>query len=170
MILIHFAFYFQINVIPQESVIPGATGSSGGHQSEAVSSSFLSLPAWGLTPSFPTAEPLSLPSGHLPHYQAHYDQVRRHHEMLQHQLQEHIQQFLHQQEEYQGQGSRSEPAEGSPEGIGISLGATEPVVYQREPSIHWRPAMPELRQDESSSRSYLFTSLRYRKIKSFTYL
>jgi hypothetical protein len=40
-------------------------------------------------------------------------------------------------------------------------------MYQREPSIHWRPNLPELRQEDSSSRSYLFSNLRYALLSAF---
>ena len=130
-------------MIPQEPV-----SSMDGQQGEInlpPSSSFLSLPAFGLAPPV-AADPLS-----LPHYQQHYDNVKLHHEMLQQQLQEHIQQFLRQQEETQG-GSNLDPQQ--------QQQALEPSLYRPEPSIHWQPPMPEVRQDDSSSRSYLFSSLR----------
>ncbi|XP_053399357.1 C2 domain-containing protein 3-like [Mercenaria mercenaria] len=166
----------KINVIPQESVISGETGTTN-HVADAfshpTSASFLSLPPWGTQGQTTSAPgPFSLPSYDLPHFQNHYDQVKQHHEMLQQQLQEHIQQFLRQQEECQG--SRPEPVSELSDVTKVTQGLTDVIssvpdpslyqretsVYQREPSIHWRPTMPELRQEDSSSRSYLFSNLR----------
>ena len=159
--------FFQINVIPQESVIPGVSVATGtGTHAETTGPAFLSLPPWGVSPMFSTPDHLSLPSDNMPHFQSHYEEVRKHHELLQHQLQDHIQQFLHQQQECQiqgqGQGQQlsSEVMERLPE-VGLGVRDRDPMGYQREPSIHWRPSIPEPRQDDSSSRSYLFTSLRY---------
>ncbi|KAH3835312.1 hypothetical protein DPMN_108663, partial [Dreissena polymorpha] len=170
----------KINILPQETVIPSSQcATTSGTNMESVSSGFLSLPAWSAQ-SVPYAAhgPLSLPVFDLPHFDQHYQQVRQHHEMLQQQLQEHIQQFLRQQEECQGQGhasgSRSNEIPGSRTVSMVAPGKPdvptsvpdpsdfrrEPSMYQREPSIHWRPSIPEMRQDDSSSRSYLFSSLR----------
>ena len=139
-----FISHLQISVIPQESV--SSTEAVTGETNLPPTSSFLSLPAWGLAPPA-TSDPLS-----LPHFQHHYDNVKQHHEMLQQQLQQHIQQFLRQQEDSQGD-LNSEP-------LPAQQQQREASLYMREPSIHWQPAIPETRQDDSSSRSYLFSSLR----------
>lgn len=162
-------------MIPQESVISGEcrTPEQGSDPySYPSGAGFLSLPAVG-TQGGPLSAPwgLSLPSDDLPHYQQHYDQVRFHHEHLQQQLQDHIQQFLRQQEE--NQNPQSDTAPSSTELTSLSHVLSDPVVslpgssmYTREPSIHWRPNLPVISGEESSSRSYLFSSLRY----GFSYL
>ena len=113
-----------------------------------VNSSTHNAPAW-----FPE-QPMSLPisskpfTSNLPHFDQHYENVRQHHEMLQQQLAQNIQAFLHQQQEVLSQ----EPAG--------NHGKEAPV--QSEPSLHWVPSIPERRFEDSgaSSRSFLFTSLR----------
>ena len=173
-------FVFQINIIPQDSVNLGrqAGGSPGVLHCEPVSTSFLSLPPWGFgAPPLPApgghlSGPLSLPAFDHPHFQQHLTEVRQHHEDLQARLREHIQTFMQQQEENLSQGvpdSSQQSTQPSPAPLAQSASHTsqqardQPSLYQQETSIHWRPAFPELRQDDNPSRSYLFTNLRWEK-------
>ena len=111
------------------------------HLLPPTTASFLSVPPWGVAapPSDMLAPPLS-----LPHFNQHYENVKQHHESLQLQLQDNIQQFLQRQEDNHA----------APEGL------SEGPALPREASIHWQPHFPEFRQEESTSRSLLFSSLR----------
>ena len=159
------ACLLQINVIPQESVVCG--GQDAMTYKACTSTSFLSLPVWGSNLPSSNQEPFSLPSFGSQHMNTHYEQVKQHHEMLQRQLQENIQQFLRQQEESQ---KSDMPSVSMPQVSHTSLITTDVIQgvtanvsssQRRETSIHWHPAWPDMRIEESASRSYLFSSLRY---------
>lgn len=164
----------KINVIPQETVTL-CQGSLPATDPTLYppTAAFLSMPFSRPDKWVNNDGPLSLPDSNMPHFQQHYYQVQYHHQMLQQQLQDHIQQFLQQQEECEGQ-QRSATTTRSPvtnvtqEMTNItssyfpetSIHHGEPLVHHRNTSIHWKPNFPTYMPEESSSRSFLFTSLR----------
>lgn len=93
--------------------------------------------------------PMSLPVpdqllSTTPHFEEHYENVKRHHELLTQQVKEHIHRLTH------SSGLVSDVAE-------TTLSA-QPVNQQ---PVYWRPTFPEPQIEESASSSILFSSLRY---------
>ncbi|KAK3100781.1 hypothetical protein FSP39_025242 [Pinctada imbricata] len=146
----------KVNVIPQECVsqynTAGSTPSQPCSLPIGVGSSIHEPPAWIMD------QPMSLPvntkpfTSNLPQFDVHYESVRQHHEQLQQQLAQNIQDFLEQQQ----RNLESEPPTAGNSGNIVNN------IVQSELSLHWVPNIPESRFEDSnaSSRSFLFTSLR----------